>query len=825
MRADGIELLGQLQGSGYQSPPFLVRRADGQTLQITSLLYATLACIDGRRTYEDIAAALCERINRQILAEDVEYLVEKKLRPLGVLTGADGVQPDVAKANPLLGLRFRYVVSNPTVTRRITRPFAALFRWYLAVPLLIAFAAVSGWVLLEKGLASATHEALYQPGLLLLIFALTMLSAGFHEFGHAAATRYGGATPGAMGVGLYLVWPAFYTDVTDSYRLSRWGRIRVDLGGLFFNAIFAAATFGAWWVTQYDAILLIIPAQLLQMAHQLAPFVRFDGYHILADITGVPDLFSHIKPTLLALAPSRWRQPPRTALKPWARVVVTLWVLIVVPVLLFSLGMMVKVMPRVAATAWDSLGLQWAVLQQNVADGAAADIAVRILAMITIALPVLSMAYMLSRVVRRTALKVWRSTEGHPLRRRAAVLAALLLLGMLVAAWWPRDQYRPIQPHERGTLLQAIGVAAEPQPMLLAATDLSAPQPVTLAGAGVATPLVGLQEIEGDEIVAPEGADGAALTPRTALVLTPTDPASDEPRQVVVLPPGDEIDPDTVDTDVWPFPFDPPRAARPGDNQALAVNTEDGSSLYDVAFAVVWVTDGEMPVDQRNEAYAIADCTDCTTVAVAFQVIFVIGQADTIVPENIAMAVNYSCDGCTTVALAVQLIATLTDMPSDEALAELELIWTELGVLESEIQELSLQEIHTRLASIETRILEVLVADDGASGTIVEEEEDTATSPEAEPSPDSDTDDSSVDSTDDDATTTDSAADGEDTESSTSTDSTAVTEDDAVATEQPSPEPTPTATPSPDPAQEEEPAATEAPASTSDGDSSSTSTP
>ena len=52
----------------------------------------------------------------------------------------------------------------------------------------------------------------------------------------AAARR-----PGVMGAGLYLVWPAFYTDVTDSYRLGRGGRLRTDLGGLYFNAIVAVA--------------------------------------------------------------------------------------------------------------------------------------------------------------------------------------------------------------------------------------------------------------------------------------------------------------------------------------------------------------------------------------------------------------------------------------------------------------------------------------------------------------------------------------------------------------------------------------------------------
>ena len=162
---------------------------------------------------------------------------------------------------------------------------------------------VCHWTLFEKGLASATHHAFDRPELLLAVFALSVLSAGFHEFGHAAAARYGGATPGAMGVGLYLVWPAFYTDVTDSYRLGRGGRIRTDLGGLYFNTIFTIVAFGVWWLTGWEALLLIIPAQLVQMVQQLTPLLRFDGYHVLADITGVPDLYQRIKPTLLGLLP------------------------------------------------------------------------------------------------------------------------------------------------------------------------------------------------------------------------------------------------------------------------------------------------------------------------------------------------------------------------------------------------------------------------------------------------------------------------------------------------------------------------------------------
>src|SRR5205823_9407856 len=133
----------------------------------------------------------------------------------------DGAEPQVRRANPLLALRLRVVVTNPRVTRRLTAPFAWLFHPLIVIGVVAGFVAVCYWVLFDRGLGLATHQAFANPALLLAVFGITLASAGFHEFGHAAAARYGGATPGVMGAGLYLLWPAFYTDVTDSYRLGR----------------------------------------------------------------------------------------------------------------------------------------------------------------------------------------------------------------------------------------------------------------------------------------------------------------------------------------------------------------------------------------------------------------------------------------------------------------------------------------------------------------------------------------------------------------------------------------------------------------------------
>ncbi|WP_104138221.1 hypothetical protein [Arthrobacter sp. ZGTC131] len=694
VRAEGIQLIGEAKGSGYRDAPSLVRRADGQTIQLTRLLFLVLEAVDGVRGIDEIAELTSSRFGRLVSADNVRTLVGDQLLPLGLLQLAHGSQPEVRKSDPLLGMRFRYTVTDPERTRRLTAPFAALFHPLLVAAVTVAFLASCWWVLMVKGLASATHDAFANPGLLLLIFAVTILSAGFHEFGHAAGARRGGATPGAMGAGLYLVWPAFFTDVTDSYRLGRGGRLRTDVGGLYFNAIVAVAIMGIWWATGFDALLLVVLTQILQMVRQLLPLVRFDGYHILADATGVPDLFQRIRPTLLGLLPWRWGkpEPEAQALKPWARAIITAWVLVTVPLLLISVVLMVLTLPRLLGTAWASFQDQQAMLAGSLSNGNFADAAVRVLAIAAIALPVLGIGYMLLRLARQLVTGLWAKTKGKPLRRGTAMAAIAAVAAGLAWAWWPAaDNYLPVQPYERGTLFDAT----------------SSIYPALSGGDGT------LREGRAGQTVA-LWPDGAALPtrdkPQLSLVLVPragtTTAQGDEPSQ------GAD-DRTAAPAPSWVFPFDKPAGPDEDGNQALAVNTTDGSVTYDVAFALVWADGG--PVDTRNEAYAFANCTDCAAVAVGFQVVLIVGQADVVVPENLSAAANYNCVRCLTYALASQLVLTLDGPLSDDGMARLTTLWQEIAEFGRGLQDVPLSEIQGRLTAYKEQLMELIRNDPSAS--------------------------------------------------------------------------------------------------------------
>ncbi len=671
-RAEDVELLGRVKQSGHREPPALVRRGDGQVVQVTPILYEVLSAIDGRRDHEQLAGEISQAIGRPIKLEQVRWLIEEKLRPLGLLREPDGAQPALRKANPLLALKGRVVVTNTRITNRIAMVFAPLFAGPLVVAFTVAFAAVIGWLFFSKGLAAPMRQALYEPQLLLMVFALTALSAGFHELGHAAACRYGGGKPGAMGFGLYLLWPAFYTDVTDSYRLERGKRLRVDLGGMYFNAVFAVAAFALWSATGWDALLIVVPLQLLQMLRHLIPLVRLDGYHILADLTGVPDLFAYIKPVVGSMVPFRKSDPKAKNLRLRARIVVTLWVIAVIPILLFTLLVIVMTLPRIAATAWDSIGLQWNALQESLSEKEYASAGLGLVSIVAIGLPVLSMGYLLSRVVRRTARRVWRTTESHPIRRGVAVLALIGIVAGLVTAWWPHGQYRPIEANDRATF---VDVRFRP-PALFDRTSTSDVQTRDAAFTSV-----------GDLL--PDPGQGDGLLP------------GEEPEEVEGI----------AETTSGDLPFALPSPPGTGDNQALAVNTEDGATVTDLAFELLTLAGGD--VDNRNEAYALASCMACATVAVAFQVILVLEEADVVVPQNVAAALNAFCERCLTYAVAMQMIFTIDEPLSKRALREVAALMRQMERLEKKGSKLSFEELLIRVDGIRIAIL-ALLAEEGA---------------------------------------------------------------------------------------------------------------
>src|SRR6476646_2336290 len=82
---------------------------------------------------------------------------------------------------------------------------------------------------------------------------------------------------------------------------------------------------------------------------------------------------------------------------------------------------------------------------------------VRVLSIVAIALPVLGVVFIVTRVVRQVVAGTWRATEDRPVRRAVAGVVALAVVDGLAWSWWPNPgSYRPIQEYERRTVFDAV---------------------------------------------------------------------------------------------------------------------------------------------------------------------------------------------------------------------------------------------------------------------------------------------------------------------------------------------------------------------------------
>jgi putative peptide zinc metalloprotease protein len=439
--AEGVELLGEFRNSGDSQPPSLVRRADGQVIQMSRLLYLVASRIDGSRDPAAIAELVSDDFGRPLNAEQVRYVITAKLLPLGIVA-AKGARQAPPRANPLLALRARGTLLPERATNVVATFFRPLFRWPVIVAVVVSVAAVDYWVFAAHGLTAGAEQVLRDPVDVVVVFVLSAVSGLFHECGHATGCRYGGARPGRIGVGIYLVWPAFFTNVTDSYRLSRAGRLRTDLGGLYFNLIFILALAGLYAATSSAILLLVIAITHLEMLDQLLPFVRFDGYFILSDLIGVPDLFARVMP-ILRSALFRERKDPRIArMRRKARMIVTGWVLCVIPLLVFTLGYMLLYLPAMDRALWHSSSLQAHLMATAAAGRQYAAAGCDFISILLEALPVAGSVYVVAGLARRTATLSLRWSARHRRRRVLVCVAAVLWLALLALFWTANGQFR-----------------------------------------------------------------------------------------------------------------------------------------------------------------------------------------------------------------------------------------------------------------------------------------------------------------------------------------------------------------------------------------------
>lgn len=126
--------------------------------------------------------------------------------------------------------------------------------------------------------------------------AALLLIKILHELGHAlTAKRFGCRVP-TMGVAFLVMMPVAYTDVTESWKLnSHHKRLVIAGAGIMTEIILAAWALLAWTLMPDGALrgvcfFVATTSLVATFAVNASPFMRFDGYFLLCDAVGIPNL-------------------------------------------------------------------------------------------------------------------------------------------------------------------------------------------------------------------------------------------------------------------------------------------------------------------------------------------------------------------------------------------------------------------------------------------------------------------------------------------------------------------------------------------------------
>lgn len=218
-------------------------------------------------------------------------------------------KPLEARISELFFLKVPLWNPDPFLVRNM-RVFDGIF----SAPMLALFALimlVAGYVFfLNAERAFDQTKSLLEPANLLLLFTATFVTHIFHEMAHAALCRHYGGSVRSMGLMFLIFTPLPYADVTSSWLFrNRWHRAAVGAAGMASDMVICALA-TLWWahsppgLSNALALNVMFTTIIYTFVFNLNPLMRFDGYYILSDLVGIPNLHQASK----AQFDSWWRK-------------------------------------------------------------------------------------------------------------------------------------------------------------------------------------------------------------------------------------------------------------------------------------------------------------------------------------------------------------------------------------------------------------------------------------------------------------------------------------------------------------------------------------
>jgi putative peptide zinc metalloprotease protein len=253
--------------------------------------------LDGSRTVAAPAEATSPE-DEGFGPEEVEALLDE-LERMGLLEGsapAGASPPGALRSSPLF---LRLPLGDPNaLLGRLARFAGPLFHPAFVVAGGVAIVVAAVLAAGNAGALRADAERLIAWPELLYLWIPVLAVIAVHELAHGVACRRFGGEVHDMGLVLYYFQPCAYCDVSDAWMIAdRKRRLWVLGAGPFVEAVvWSAATF-VWVASERGSAASLCAAGIaatsgIKTLVNLNPLLRFDGYYLLSDGLGIPNLRS-----------------------------------------------------------------------------------------------------------------------------------------------------------------------------------------------------------------------------------------------------------------------------------------------------------------------------------------------------------------------------------------------------------------------------------------------------------------------------------------------------------------------------------------------------
>jgi putative peptide zinc metalloprotease protein len=272
------------QDTSSTTPKFLVQAGASCFAVNGEMRELLMVLAEHPATLPELADKLTARTGKSASIETLRTILQTRLSP-SLFQG----QAESKLQTPFI-LNWQIVPAG--LLRQITKRLTWLFSWPVAILGVIAFFAMEYKIFHAGNFGMIPGQSYWFR--FFLIYGLVALGGLIHEVGHLTACARHGAEHGGIGMGLYLIFPSFYADVNNAWRLPRKSRVAVDLGGLYFQGLFLVVTGIFALRTHNMAFYQVNFLTLVIMIFTLNPALKFDGYWLLVDASGIHNLYPHV---------------------------------------------------------------------------------------------------------------------------------------------------------------------------------------------------------------------------------------------------------------------------------------------------------------------------------------------------------------------------------------------------------------------------------------------------------------------------------------------------------------------------------------------------